>query len=104
MGKSIAFSTLLLLVCLAWPTLGRSEGRVIDVARSTLTVYVYKTGFLSPLAHNHKIEAPIEWGEVKDTGSSSVELRVSTIRVIDAEVSDDTRAKNSGEDAERSGS
>jgi polyisoprenoid-binding protein YceI len=93
--QSISFSTLLLLVCLAWPTLGRSEGRVIDVAHSTLTVYVYKTGFLSPLAHNHEIEAPIEWGEVKDTGSSSVELRVraNTLRVSDAEVSDDTRAK-----------
>ena len=41
-----------------------------------LTVYVYKTGILSTLAHNHEIEAPIESGEVKDSESSSVELRV----------------------------
>jgi polyisoprenoid-binding protein YceI len=59
-----------------------------------MTVYVYKTGIQSGLAHNHEIEAPIEWGEVKDSEISSVELRVnsSKLRVLDPEVSDGTRA------------
>jgi polyisoprenoid-binding protein YceI len=57
-------------------------------------VYAYKTGILAGLAHNHEIEAPIEWGEVNDSGSPSVELRVdsSKLRVLDPEASDGTRA------------
>jgi polyisoprenoid-binding protein YceI len=95
MKNRVAFTALILLVCLAWPALGNSEVQAIDGAHSTLTVYVYKTGLLSPLARNHKIEVPIEWGEVKDSASSSVELRVnaSKVRVLDAEVSDGTKAK-----------
>ena len=59
-----------------------------------MTVYVYKTGILSGLAHNHEIEAPIEWGEVNDSERPSVELRVdsSKLRVLDPEASDGTRA------------
>jgi len=77
------------------PALGDSEGLPIDCAHSTITVYVYKTGILSTLAHNHEIEAPIEWGEVKGSEGSSVELRVnsSKLRVLDTEVSDGTRAR-----------
>jgi polyisoprenoid-binding protein YceI len=60
-----------------------------------MTVYVYKTGILSTLAHNHEIEAPIELGEVKDFKSLSVKLHFvsSKLRVLDTEVSADTRAK-----------
>jgi polyisoprenoid-binding protein YceI len=86
---------LLLLVMTCWPAVGRAAGRDIDVAHSTLTVYVYKTGLFSPLAHNHEIEAPIESGKVADSGNLSVELRVRAkrLRVADPEVSDSTRAK-----------
>jgi polyisoprenoid-binding protein YceI len=92
--KNTAFIILTLLVFLAGPAFGGSEARRIDRAHSTMTVYVYKTGILSGLAHNHEIEAPIEWGEVKDSEISSVELRVdsSKLRVLDPEVSDGTRA------------
>jgi len=92
--KNTAFIILTLLVSLAGPAFGGSEARPIDRAHSTMTVYVYKTGILSGLAHNHEIEAPIEWGEVKDSEISSVELRVdsSKLRVLDPEVSDGTRA------------
>ena len=95
MKKSVAFTALILLVCLAWPALGNSEVQAIDGAHSTLAVYIYKAGLLSPLARNHEIEVPIERGEVKDSASSSVELRVnaSKVRVLDAEVSDGTKAK-----------
>src|ERR1700686_2412093 len=92
--KNTAFIILTLLVSLAGPAFGGSEARPIDRAHSTMTVYVYKTGILSGLAHNHEFEAPIEWGEVKDSEISSVELRVdsSKLRVLDPEVSDGTRA------------
>ena len=93
--KSMAFSVLTLLLCVTVPAFGDSDGLPIDCAHSTITVYVYKTGILSTLAHNHEIEAPIEWGEVKGSEGSSVELRVnsSKLRVLDTEVSDGTRAR-----------
>ncbi len=92
--KSAASVMLLLLMSLAGPAFGGSDTRTIDRAHSTITVYVYKTGILAGLAHNHEIEAPIEWGEVKDSESATVELRVrsSKLRVSDPEVSDGTRA------------
>jgi len=76
------------------PAIGDTGGRSIDRAHSTLTVYVYKTGILSTLAHNHEIEAPIESGEIKGA-ENAIELRViaSKLRVLDTEASDDTRAK-----------
>jgi hypothetical protein len=90
--KGTAFIVLTLLVCMARLAFGGSEKRRIDLAHSTMTVYVYKTGLLSDLAHNHEIGAPIEWGEVKDSDSLSVELRVDStkLRVLDSEVSDGT--------------
>ena len=89
-----AFIALTLFVSLAGPVFGASGTRPIDPAHSTIKVYAYKTGILAGLAHNHEIEAPIEWGEVNDSGSPSVELRVdsSKLRVLDPEASDGTRA------------
>jgi polyisoprenoid-binding protein YceI len=89
-----AFIILILLVSRAGPVFGGSEARPIDRAHSTMTVYVYKTGILAGLAHNHEIEAPISWGEIKDSDILSVELRVDStkLRVLDPEVSDGTRA------------
>jgi polyisoprenoid-binding protein YceI len=94
MKRIFVFSGVLLLVSLAWAPLGRSQGQKIDTTHSTLTVYVYKTGVLSTFGHNHEIEAPIELGEVRSSGDSGVELRVSAskLRVMDAGVSDSTRA------------
>lgn len=71
------------------------ERRVIDTARSRITVHVYKSGLFSPLAHDHEIEAPIESGEVNDSGSQSVELRVnaSKLHVLDPGISEGDRAK-----------
>ena len=89
-----AFLILTMLVLLAGHVFGGSNARPIDRAHSTMMVYVYKTGILAGLAHNHEIEAPIEWGEVNDSESPSVELRVDSrkLRVLDPEVSDGTRA------------
>ena len=89
-----AFIALTLLVSLGGPVFGASAAQSIDPAHSTMKVYVYKTGILAGLAHNHEIEAPIEWGEINDSENPSVELRVdsSKLRVLDPEASDGTRA------------
>jgi polyisoprenoid-binding protein YceI len=92
--KRTTLAVIILLASLSRPVFGRSQDRPIDRTRSTITVYVYKTGILSGLAHNHEIEAPIAWGEVKDSDVPSVELRVDStkLRVLDPEASDGTRA------------
>ena len=72
-----------------------SDSRKIDGPHSTVTVRVYKSGFLSAFGHNHEIQAPIQSGEVKESDSPSVELQVDAhkLRVLDPEVSEGTRAQ-----------
>ena len=72
-----------------------SDGREIDSAHSTITVRVYKSGFLSAFGHNHEIQAPIQSGQVKESGDLSVVLRVDApkLRVLDPEASESTRAQ-----------
>ena len=95
MKKSTALVMLAALLHLAGPAYGASEKRSIDSVHSKITIHVYKTGLFSGLAHDHEIEAPIEWGEVSDSESPSVEVRVSSnkLRVLDPEASEGTRAK-----------
>jgi polyisoprenoid-binding protein YceI len=95
MRRTTTFVVLTLLLSSATPALAGAEARLIDRAHSTITVYVYKTGMLAGLAHDHEIEAPIAWGEVKDSNTASVELRVDStkLRVLDPEASDGMRAK-----------
>jgi polyisoprenoid-binding protein YceI len=90
-----AFTALTLWLWLTQPGAASSDARQVDGARSTITVRVYKTGFFSAFAHNHEIQAPIQSGEVKDSASPSVELRVNArkLRVLDPEASDSTRAQ-----------
>ena len=97
-GRARAYgiaSALMLLVRLVLASLAVASGAEIDGARSRITVRVYKTGLFSVLAHNHEISAPIESGEVEQSGSPSVELRVDAhkLRVLDPDASDDTRAQ-----------
>jgi hypothetical protein len=82
-----AFTTLTLWLCLTRPGAASSDARHVDGAHSTITVRVYKTGLFSAFGHNHEIQAPIQSGEVKDSGSPSVELRVDArkLRVLDPE-------------------
>jgi hypothetical protein len=63
--KRTALTVIILLASLSRPVFGSSQDRPIDRARSTITVFVYKTGILSGLAHNHEIEAPIAWVKSK---------------------------------------
>ena len=95
MKKNMALVVLASLVYLVGPAFGASEKHSIDPAHSKITIHVYKAGLFSGLAHDHEIEAPIESGEVNDSESSSVEVRVSSsnLRVLDPEASEGTRAK-----------
>jgi polyisoprenoid-binding protein YceI len=89
------FAGLAIFACMTWAGAAGTERRAIDGAHSSLKVRVSKSGFFSAFAHNHEIEAPIESGEVTESGSPSVELRVDSgkLRVLDAEASADTRAQ-----------
>jgi polyisoprenoid-binding protein YceI len=93
--KSTALILLASLVHLAGPAYAASEKHSIDSVHSKVTMHVYKTGLFSGLAHDHEIEAPIEWGEINDSESPSVEVRVNSnkLRVLDPEASEGTRAK-----------
>ena len=89
------FAELGIFACMTWAAAASTDGRVIDGAHSSLKIRVNKTGFFSAFGHNHEIEAPIESGEVAESDSPSVELRVNAreLRVLDPEASADTRAQ-----------
>ena len=89
--KRIASTVLVLAIgwlCLSHLAAASSDSQKIDGPRSTVTVRVYKSGFLSAFGHNHEIQAPIQSGEVKVSDSPSVELQVDArkLRVLDPEV------------------
>jgi len=81
--------------CLSQIATGVLDSRKIAETHSTITVHVYKSGFLSDFGHNHEIQAPIQSGEVKESGTLSVELRVDArkLQVLDPEVAEGTRAQ-----------
>lgn len=89
------FAGLVIFACMTWAAAANTGGRAIDGAHSSLKVRVSKSGFFSAFAHNHEIEAPIESGEVTESGSPSVELRVDArkMRVLDPEASAETQAQ-----------
>jgi len=67
----------------------------IDTQKSTLTIYVGKTGAFSGLGHEHEVRAPIQSG-MADTGSHpEVEIHVDAraLRVIDKDDSEQGRAE-----------
>ena len=60
------------------------EPALIDTAKSTMTVRVYKTGILSAFGHDHVISAPISAGTV-DREAGRVDL---TVNAADLQVRD----------------
>jgi polyisoprenoid-binding protein YceI len=83
------------LLCVSPAAADSSVSRKIDAANSTITVHVYKSGFLSAFAHNHEVQAPVQSGEVKESDPASVELLVNAqkLKVLDPEISEGTRAQ-----------
>src|SRR3954468_19565092 len=66
----------------------------IDAARSTVTIYAYKTGVFSFAAHDHEISAPVASGEVDEGPAGRVNIRFDarTLKVLDPKLSAGDRA------------
>ena len=91
-GAGLKFDTCLLVAVMLIPSTALAQSVAIDATRSTVTVRVYKSGFLSAFAHNHVIHAPIASGSL-DAKERSVELsfNVLSMKVADPEGSDSER-------------
>jgi polyisoprenoid-binding protein YceI len=63
----------------------QAETRPIDVERSTLTVFVYKSGLFSAFADDHVIRAPLASGIISADPPFGVEVSVrsANLRVLD---------------------
>jgi polyisoprenoid-binding protein YceI len=71
-------------LAVAVPSLAQAAS--IDVARSTVTVHVYKTGLFSGVAHNHVITARIASGSIdKEHRSVSLSFNANDLKVADTE-------------------
>jgi YceI-like domain len=73
----------------------RAEVRPVDVARSTLTVFVYKSGLFSAFADNHTISAPIASGSMSEEMPQQVQLAVRSgdLKVLDPDLAPNKRAE-----------
>jgi polyisoprenoid-binding protein YceI len=73
----------------------RAEPRAIDAQRSTLTVFVYKSGVFSAFADDHVIRAPIAAGSISADAPLAVDVRVEAgkLVVLDPKLSADKRAE-----------
>ena len=60
----------------------QTAAKPIDVQRSKLTVYVYKSGMFSAFADNHVISAPIARGTIATVPSPAVEITVNAADLI----------------------
>jgi len=88
---SIAFA-LWALAATAAPV---AETRPIDLERSSLTVYVYKSGLFSAFADDHVIRAPLAAGAMSTDAPLSVEINVrsASLTVLDRGLSASKRAE-----------
>ena len=70
-----------------------ADKRSIDTTRSTLTVFVYKSGLFSAFADNHIIKAPIAGGSLSDDPAAGIELSIhaANLVVMDPGLSADRR-------------
>ena len=83
----LAAASLLCILCVS------AQQHNIDTQKSTLTIYIGKTGAFSGLGHEHEVRALIQSGTA-DTGSHpAVEIHVDarTLRVIDKDESEKDR-------------
>src|ERR1051326_2467026 len=85
--------SLIAVAALGTPARAQAQ-REIDVAKSVLTVRVYKTGLFSAFAHDHEVRAPIQKGAF-DEQKRSVEFQVESreLKVLDPDGSDSERSQ-----------
>jgi polyisoprenoid-binding protein YceI len=93
--SSLAERSLLIIAILAATAGLRAESRPIDTVRSTLTVFVYKSGMFSAFADDHVIRAPIASGSISAEAPLAVEVRVQagTLKALDPKLAADKRAE-----------
>lgn len=72
-----------------------AETRPVDVERSSLTIFVYKSGLFSALADNHVVRAPIAGGTISEQAPAAIEVTIhaADLRVIDPDLAPDRRAE-----------
>jgi polyisoprenoid-binding protein YceI len=89
----LLLSWLLIPAALITPLTAQSQ-REIDIAKSVLTVRVYKTGLFSAFAHDHEIRAPFQKGTFNEQ-KPSVEFQVDSreLKVLDPDGSDSERSQ-----------
>jgi polyisoprenoid-binding protein YceI len=77
------------------PIVLHAERRQLDAEKSTLTVYVYKSGLFSALADDHVIDATLAVGTIDEGSPSSVsiDVRAADLRVRDPKLSAGKRAE-----------
>jgi len=85
----------LVLALLAMAAAASAEPRPIDIQRSTLTVFVYKSGLFSGFADDHVIRAPIASGTLSDEAplSVSIQVKAETLAVLDPKLAADKRSE-----------
>jgi hypothetical protein len=68
--------------------------RPIDVRRSTVTIFVSKSGLFSALADDHVIRAPIAGGTISDTPPLAIALRIQAgdLAVVDPNLDEKKKA------------
>jgi polyisoprenoid-binding protein YceI len=59
----------------------KSQERVLDPQRSTITIHVGKSGLLSAAAYDHTINAPISSGNVRESTAPHIEFTVETAKM-----------------------
>jgi hypothetical protein len=72
-----------------------AESRPIDADRSTLTIFVYKSGLFSAFADDHIIRAPIASGSISEDSPRAVEIivRSASLQVLDPKLAADKRSE-----------
>src|SRR5262245_3294674 len=58
-----------------------AEIRPIDLQKSSVTVFVYRSGLLSVLADNHTLRAPLATGTISETSPAAVRIAVNAVEL-----------------------
>ena len=86
---------LFFLMAVAATAVRGADNRPIDAERSTLTIFVYKSGMFSAFADDHVIRAPIAGGSMSADAPLRVEISVrsASLKVLDPKLAADKRAE-----------
>jgi hypothetical protein len=70
-----------------------AQTRSINLEKSTLTVFVYKSGLFSAFADDHVIRAPIASGSLSEAVPLSIEIdvRAASLKVLDPKLAEGRR-------------